>query len=61
MNKSKPNKLETFSIYVTVDGDNALLLDWSNMETVIIHKEDWQQVKEHIDKWFEQGDNCELE
>ena len=57
MNKSKPNKLETFNIYVSVEDDNALLLDWSNMETVIIHKEDWQQVKEHIDKWFEQEDS----
>ena len=61
MNKSKPNKLETFNTYITVEGDNAILLDWSNMETVNILKEDWQQIKEHIDKWFEQGDNCELE
>ena len=56
MNRSKPNKpneLKTFSIDVTVDGDNALLLDWGNMETVNIPKEDWQQIKEHIDKWFE--------
>lgn len=53
MNRSKPNELKTLSIDVTVDGDNALLLDWSNMETVNIPKEDWQQIKEHIDKWFE--------
>lgn len=57
MKNSKPNKLETFNIFVSVEDDNALLLDWSNMETVIIHKEDWQQVKEHIDKWFEQEDS----
>ena len=60
MNSSKPNKpneLKTFSIDVTVDGDNAMLLDWGNMETVIIPKEDWQQIKEHIDNWFEQEDS----
>lgn len=56
MKKNKPNELKTLNIDVTVDGDNALLLDWSDMETVIIHKEDWQQVKEHIDLWFEQED-----
>lgn len=59
MNRSKPNKpneLKTLSIDVTVDGDNALLLDWGNMETVNIPKEDWQQIKEHIDLWFEQKD-----
>lgn len=61
MKNSRPNELKTLNIDVTVDGDNAVLLDWGNMETVNIHKEDWQQVKEHIDKWFEQGDNCELE
>ena len=61
MIKNKPNKLETFNIFVTVDGDNAVLLDWGNLETVNIHKEDWQQIKEHIDKWFEQENNCELE
>ena len=55
MYSSKPNKLKTFSIDVTVDGDNAMLLDWGNMETVNIPKEDWQQIKEHIDKWFEIG------
>lgn len=55
MNSSKPNKLKTFSIDVTVDGDNAMLLDWGNMETVNIPKEDWQQIKEHIDKWFGTG------
>lgn len=53
MNNSKPNELKTFSIDVSVDGDNAMLLDWGNMETVNIPKEDWQQIKEHIDKWFE--------
>lgn len=53
MNRSKPNELERGSIGVTVGGDNALLLDWGNMETVNIPKEDWQQIKEHIDKWFE--------
>ena len=59
MNKSKPNELKTFSIGVTVDGDNAMLLDWGNMETVNIPKEDWQQIKEHVDKWFEQeGSIC---
>lgn len=52
MNNSKPNELKTFSIDVSVDGDNAMLLDWGNMETVNIPKEDWQQIKEHIDKWF---------
>ena len=62
MNKSKPNELKTFSIDVTVDGDNALLLDWGNMETVNISKEDWQQIKEHIDLWFEQKDSiCKIE
>ena len=61
MSNNKPNELERGSIDVTVDGDNAILFDWGNMETVNIHKEDWQQIKEHIDKWFEQGDNCELE
>ena len=55
MNNSKPNKLETFNVDVTVDGDNAMLLDWGNMETVNIPKEDWQQIKEHIDKWFISG------
>ena len=57
MNNSVPNKLKTFSIDVTVDGDSAMLLDWGNMETVNIPKEDWQQIKEHIDKWFEQEDS----
>ena len=38
---------------VKVYGDIAMLLDWSNMETVNIPKEDWQQIKEHIDLWFE--------
>ena len=61
MKKNKPNELKTLNIDVTVDGDNAVLLDWGSLETVIIPKEDWQQIKEHIDKWFEQGDNCELE
>lgn len=56
MNRSKPNELKTLSIDVTVDGDNALLLDWGNMETVNIPKEDWQQIKEHIDLWFEKED-----
>lgn len=55
MNNSKPNELKTFSIDVSVDGDNAMLLDWGNMETVNIPKEDWQQIKEHIDKWFGSG------
>lgn len=53
MNSSKPNQLKTFSVDVTVDGDSALLLDWGNMETVNIPKEGWQQIKEHIDLWFE--------
>ena len=57
MSNNKPNELERGSIDVTVDGDNAILFDWGNMETVNIHKEDWQQIKEHIDKWFEQRDN----
>ena len=57
MNNSKPNELKTFSIDVSVDGDNALLFDRGNMETVNIHKEDWQQIKEYIDLWFEQEDN----
>lgn len=55
MNSNKPNELKTFSIDVTVYGDNAMLLDWGNMETVNIPKEDWQQIKEHIDKWFGTG------
>lgn len=55
MISNKPNELERGSIDVTVDGDNALLFDWGNMETVNIHKEDWQQIKEHIDKWFGTG------
>ena len=55
MNNNKPKELKTFSIDVTVDGDNALLLDWGNMETVNIPKEDWQQIKEHIDLWFGSG------
>ena len=53
MNSSRPNQLETSSVDVKVYGDIAMLLDWSNMETVNIPKEDWQQIKEHIDKWFE--------
>ena len=57
MKKNRPNELERGSIDVTVDGDNALLFDWGNMETVNIPKEDWQQIKEHIDKWFEQEDS----
>ena len=57
MKNSRPKKLKSFSIDVTVDGDNAMLLDWGNMETVNIPKEDWQQIKEHIDKWFEQEDS----
>lgn len=57
MKKNKPNELERGDIDVTVDGNNAILFDWSNMETVNIHKEDWQQIKEHIDKWFEQKDS----
>lgn len=61
MKKNKPNELKTLNIDVTVDGDNAVLLDWGNLETVNILKEDWKQIKEHIDKWFEQEDNCELE
>lgn len=61
MKKNKPNELKTLNIDVTVDGDNAVLLDWGNLETVNILKEDWKQIKEHIDKWFEQGSNCELE
>lgn len=52
MKKNKPNELERGSIDVTVDGDNALLFDWGSMETVNIPKEDWQQIKEHIDLWF---------
>lgn len=55
MKKNKPNELKTLNIDVTVDGDNAVLLDWGNLETVIIPKEDWQQIKEHIDLWFEIG------
>lgn len=57
MKKNKPNELKTLNIDVTVDGDNAVLLDWGSLETVIIPKEDWKQIKEHIDKWFEQGDS----
>lgn len=57
MKKNKPNELKTLNIDVTVDGDNAILLDWGNLETVNILKEDWKQIKEHIDKWFEQEDS----
>ena len=57
MKKNKPNELKTLNIDVTVDGDNAVLLDWGNLETVNILKEDWKQIKEHIDKWFEQEDS----
>ena len=57
MKKNKPNELKTLNIDVTVDGDNAVLLDWGNLETVNILKEDWKQIKEHIDKRFEQEDS----